>query len=192
MARLDQTHILNDLDQGYNSKNFADFSSSISIVLILRPLLTNLFKASLFLVALALCSSCSEGDPAEFNIQDYKGKWLVLNYWAIWCGPCEEEMPELNELQKSYADELTVLGVNYDDKKGEELLKDIRSIGMEFGYLESNPANQLKLSRPEGLPVTYLFSPDGVLAAKLVGPQSQSDILERIASLGGSLMNGDK
>lgn len=149
---------------------------------------------SLLLALLLITSACGNEDKhasrvqsSGFDIEDYEGKWLILNYWATWCGPCKEEIPELNLLQERYREQLTVLGVNYDNKQGEQLQKDIEFMGIKFGYIENNPAKQLKLSRPEGLPVTYLFSPDSNLAAKLVGPQSEEDIVNRINLLGGSL-----
>lgn len=140
----------------------------------------------LFLAGTSLYSCSQQEDPnlgKTFNLADYAGKWLIINYWAIWCGPCVKEIPDLNELQREYKDQLTVLGVNYDKKVGEDLLADIRAIGMEFDYIEKNPADVLKLSRPEGLPVTYLFSPQGKLEAKLVGPQTKAELLARIERL---------
>lgn len=157
-----------------------------------RPISISLLFLLLASISLSSCSQPEDSNLDDtFNIGDYAGKWLIINYWAIWCGPCAKEMPELNDLQREYKDQLTVLGVNYDKKIGEDLLADIRAIGMEFDYIERNPADVLKLSRPEGLPVTYLFSPQGKLEAKLVGPQTKAALLTRIERLTTELTKTD-
>ena len=166
------------------AKNFRNFRPDMSRNTAPASPIFSMSKLASFLSLALLLSACIDQPgthkDAVFDLSQYQGKWLVINYWAIWCSPCADEMPELNALQREHEKTLTVLGVNYDEKTGEELLADIRAIGMEFDYVEKNPANVLRLSRPEGLPVTYLFSPEGELAAKLVGPQTKAEILQRI------------
>lgn len=134
---------------------------------------------------IALLFACSREDASTdgFNLEDYKGEWLIINYWATWCGPCLKEIPELNTLAKTHQGEISVLGVNYDKNTGEQLTQDIAMMGIEFETLEKDPAAVLKLSRPEGLPVTYLYNPEGEMAAKLVGPQTSASLLARIELL---------
>lgn len=141
-------------------------------------------KALLLLLAVTLLlSACRSSDESGtgFILDEYRGKWIILNYWATWCAPCIKEIPELNALAKS--GEFAVLGFNYDEKSGAELDKEIEMMGIEFETLKENPADALSLSRPEGLPVTYLFDTEGKLAAKLVGPQTEKQLRDRIASL---------
>lgn len=126
--------------------------------------------------ALTACKPSTEG----FDIDNHRGKWVVLNYWAEWCAPCIEEIPELNALSRNHPDQLVVLGVNFDRIIGEELESLVHRMRILYPNLPVDPASQLKLARPSGLPTTYLFSPDGELAAKLVGPQTENDILARI------------
>lgn len=150
---------------------------------------TALFKATSFVVVLIL-SACSDHDPqkstsdansaAEFDIDNYQGKWVLINYWAEWCAPCIKEIPELNKLDAEHAADLDVIAVNFDRVKGEELKQLSARMGIEFESLENDPADILRLSRPNSLPTTYLFNPEGELAAKLVGPQTAESLLERI------------
>jgi len=134
-------------------------------------------------VGLLLACDGNDSSASGFNLEDYKGEWLIINYWATWCGPCLKEIPELNTLAKTHQGEISVLGVNYDRNTGEQLTQDIATMGIEFETLEKDPAAMLKLSRPEGLPVTYLYNPKGDMAAKLVGPQTSESLLARIAML---------
>lgn len=150
---------------------------------------TALFKATSLVLVLML-SACGDHDPqkltsdansaTEFDIDNYQGKWVLINYWAEWCAPCIKEIPELNKLDAEHAADLDVIAVNFDRVKGEELTQLSARMGIEFESLENDPADILRLSRPNSLPTTYLFNPEGGLAAKLVGPQTAESLLERI------------
>jgi thiol-disulfide isomerase/thioredoxin len=138
----------------------------------------------LFLSLILLLSSCGLADKnadmaAEFSLDNYKGKWLILNYWAEWCAPCIKEIPELNELNTAYSNDLDVVAVNFDHIKGQALIDLAARMKIDFDVLEQDPANILRLSRPASLPTTYLFGRDGKLYAKLVGPQTIESILKQ-------------
>ena len=60
--------------------------------------------------------------------------WTVVNYWAVWCKPCREEIPELNELNKDA--DIQVLGVNFDRKAGDALAVDSEALGLDFRNIE--------------------------------------------------------
>lgn len=111
-----------------------------------------------------------ESDPLPGS-----GQWRIINYWAIWCAPCREEIPELNELDRST--ELVVLAVNYDGKTGEELASQAAEMGISFALLEEDPRVALNVARPKVLPTTLLVSPDGHVTDTLVGPQTREGLL---------------
>ncbi len=111
-----------------------------------------------------------ESDPLPGS-----GQWRIINYWAIWCAPCREEIPELNELDRST--ELIVLAVNYDGKTGEELASQAAEMGISFALLEEDPRVTLNVARPKVLPTTLLVSPDGHVTDTLVGPQTREGLL---------------
>ena len=104
------------------------------------------------------------------------GSWRVVNYWAIWCTPCREEIPELNRLAER--DDITVLGVNFDAKQGESLAADSRELGIQFPTID-DPTGLLGIARPDKLPTTLIIDPDDNVVATLVGPQTEEG-LERI------------
>lgn len=111
-----------------------------------------------------------ESDPLPGN-----GQWRIINYWAIWCAPCREEIPELNELDRST--KLVVLAVNYDGKTGDELASQAAEMGITFALLEQDPRATLSVARPKVLPTTLLVSPDGQVTDTLVGPQTREGLL---------------
>ena len=129
---------------------------------------------------LSSCGQSSEdSSAAEFSMESYKGKWLILNYWAEWCAPCIKEIPELNTLDSDYSEDLDVLAVNFDHIKGQALIDLTKRMGIDFDFVEQDPADILRLSRPASLPTTYIFGRDGKLHAKLVGPQTIASILKQ-------------
>ena len=104
-------------------------------------------------------------------------QWNVINYWAIWCKPCREEIPELNQLNQ--IENVVVLGVNFDGKVGEALVSDADDLGIDFDIID-DPAPNLNISRPSVLPTTLVLSPEGTLVATLVGPQTAESIMAYI------------
>jgi len=101
---------------------------------------------------------------------DWSGRWVVINYWAEWCAPCREEIPELNRLDREYGDEVLVLGVNYDGLTGERLSALAEEMGIEFTLLEADPRQRWGEPQPSVLPSTLIVNPQGELDDVLVGP----------------------
>ena len=109
-------------------------------------------------------------------LAEWRGRWLLINYWAEWCAPCRDEIPELNALHHARP-ELTVLGVNYDGVQGDELKALIDRMGIEFPVLAEDPQPHWGYEMPSGLPMTVLIAPDGALHGRLLGPQTQETLL---------------
>ena len=103
------------------------------------------------------------------------GRWRVINYWAIWCAPCREEIPELNALDDRT--ELMVFAVNYDGQNGEALQAQAAEMGITFTLLEQDPGATLGVERPRVLPTTLLVNPQGAVTDTLVGPQTQESLM---------------
>lgn len=114
----------------------------------------------------------AEGSKLAWN--DLRGQWVLVNYWAEWCKPCLEEIPELNELDK--APDITVLGVNFDDVKGEALVNLGKRMGIEYAMLAQDPGPEFKWELPVALPATFVVNPEGNLLEARFGPQTEEDI----------------
>ena len=137
-------------------------------------------KIIIFILILILLPLYMKNKDHSFSINDYKGKWVVINYWAEWCTPCIEEISELNKLNSTYSDYVKVLGVNFDRLEAENLSKAIKKLNINFENLKSDPSDILRISRPSALPTTYIYNTDGELSFKLVGPQTIESILAKI------------
>ncbi len=124
-------------------------------------------------------SACSDNKPASLN--DLKGQWVVVNYWAEWCKPCIKEIPELNALNSQHGD-ITVVGVNFDGVVGEALAEQEDRLGVGFQTLSYDPSTELGIERPKALPTTVILKPSGERLDVLIGPQTEASLLELIRS----------
>lgn len=159
-----------------------------------KLLIRNLLAISLLGLSLAL-AGCAK--PAADQALTTTGasvslagdNWLVVNYWAEWCGPCRHEIPELNELDDALLNDsegspaVTVLGVNYDGLRDQKLADVGERMGIEFAVLADDPRQRWAQESPTVLPSTYLIAPGGEFIETLVGPQTRAGILSRIQSL---------
>ena len=128
-------------------------------------------RLALALISSLMLSGCSS-EPTGI----VPNQWSVIKYWAIWCKPCREEIPELNQLNQ--IENVVGLGVNFDGKVGEALISDADDLGIAFDIID-DPAAYLNISRPSVLPTTLVLSPEGTLAT-LVGPQTAESIMAHI------------
>jgi thiol-disulfide isomerase/thioredoxin len=126
-------------------------------------------------LALSLLACDRQASAPDAKLEDLRGQWVVINYWAQWCKPCIKEIPELNALDQRY-DKVTVLGVNYDGATGAELEQQRQQLGVQFGSLQQDPAAQLGVPRPVVLPTSLILDPNGAVVATLVGPQTEQTL----------------
>lgn len=106
------------------------------------------------------------------NFKDYKGKWLVINYFAPWCKPCIKELPQLNALYLFYKNKIMVFGVSYDTLKNEDIIAFANKTGITFPILTSFPLQKFTTTTIDAIPITFIISPDGKLNKILPGPQT--------------------
>lgn len=131
----------------------------------------------LIILAALLLAACSPPSKQEGPIQladqpAANGRWMVINYWATWCHPCREEIPELNEFARIHAQDVIVYGVNFDGVIEDELLVQANELGIAFNQLRTDPAPQLGYARPTVLPTTMVINPQGEIRARLLGQQT--------------------
>jgi len=134
----------------------------------------------------------AQAEPAEFTLldvqgvkhklSDYRGKWVVVNYWATWCPPCLTEIPELVDFHEERKDnDAVVLGVNFEDISLNALKQFSEEYFMNFPVLRTKPGPNSALGPIPGLPTTYLVSPEGEVVARQVGPVTAVLIADFIA-----------
>lgn len=116
-------------------------------------------------------------DGKTYRLSDFRGKWVLVNYWATWCPPCREELPELEVFHANHKDkDAVVLGVAMERISKERLQKFVDDQFLSYPILMMMPAATTELGRVPGLPTSYLINPQGELAARQVGPVTLEDL----------------
>ena len=117
---------------------------------------------------------------AQVRLADYKGKVILLNFWATWCGPCKVEIPDFVEVYAEYRDRgLEILGVlNLDDPSPDELRAFAAQYKMNYPVLRGTDEFEAAHGPIYGLPTTFLIDRQGGICAKHMGPVNK-EIVER-------------
>jgi len=124
-------------------------------------------------------------DGSRFDLASHRGKWVVVNFWAIWCKPCVKEMPELSALD-AMRDHVEVIGLSYDDAEPDMLRDFLKKHPVVYPIAIVNTLEPPKsFATPRGLPTTYLIGPDGRMVKKFMGPVTAQEIESEIAKAGG-------
>lgn len=112
-----------------------------------------------------------------------EGKVLLVNYWAEWCAPCREEIPELNTFYREHGDRVLVLGINFDQLPAEQVQQQAEKFAIEFPLLAAAPEGRWGQPMPQVLPSTFIIDASGQWRRTLVGPQSAESLAEAVTQV---------
>jgi len=153
--------------------------------ILLNVLLKVLFKTTI-LALLLFASTCPAIDlkltdinGKTYQLQQLKGKWLVLNYWATWCPPCRDELPMLVDYDNEHKN-VMVIGINYEPGiEMDDLRKFVDEYFISFPTIVADRKIIKTFGSPTGLPMTVFIDPDGKVVKKYVGMLNEA-LLNRI------------
>jgi thiol-disulfide isomerase/thioredoxin len=129
------------------------------------------------LVATAVDMPLTAVNGSKVNLNQYQGRWLVVNYWATWCPPCIVEMPELQSFHDEYADKgAMVIGINVENISKQQLVTFLDDYFITYPNFVAGPTQQSELGLIPGLPTTFMVSPEGEVVARQVGPVTREMI----------------
>lgn len=100
---------------------------------------------------------------------DWAGKVVLVNFWATWCPPCREEIPELIELKKQYGDRLQIIGISEDDDPPQKVLKFAQQKGMSYPIVMATPELIAAYGGVPALPTSFLVDTQGRVVQKHSG-----------------------
>ncbi|HVM74463.1 MAG TPA: TlpA disulfide reductase family protein [Candidatus Saccharimonadales bacterium] len=108
-------------------------------------------------------------DGKEVTVDAYKGKVVLLNFWATWCGPCRAEIPSLIELQKKYKDQMQILGMNVDDDDETQVRAVVQGEGINYPVALTPPDVRMEYGGISALPTVFIINTEGRVVQKHVG-----------------------
>lgn len=130
-------------------------------------------------------------DGTTFTVDDKKGKVILLNLWATWCGPCRSEMPTLVKMQDSYRDKnFEIIGLDTDDEPASVInaFKDQMKLNYTLVWSDATLQNELlKVSKFGGIPQSFLIDREGRLRGVFTGAnpgnvQKMADIVATVVN----------
>ena len=108
-------------------------------------------------------------DGKELTLQAYKGKVVLLNFWATWCGPCRAEIPGLIRLQEAYKDRLQIIGMDVDDTNADRLRAFVKEKGINYPVAMTSVPLRLAYGGVGALPTLFVINPESKMVQKHIG-----------------------
>jgi thiol-disulfide isomerase/thioredoxin len=118
----------------------------------------------------------------EQRLQDYRGKWVLVNFWATWCPPCLEEIPDMVALHEAHKNnDLAVIGVALDSTK-ESVIEFVAKYKISYPIVFGNYDLAEQVGEVDVLPTSYLFDPTGKLVSYQQGMVTRESVESYIKS----------
>ena len=125
-----------------------------------------------------------DADGKVVHISDYKGKVVLLDFWATWCGPCKIEIPWFVDLQRKNKDRgFEVLGVSMDEEGWETVKPFLSEMGVNYRVVIGNDSTAQLYGGVDAMPTTFLIDRSGKIAAVHVGLASRKEFVDEVEQL---------
>lgn len=141
-----------------------------------------------FMAMLALVLAAAPAAAAKFTmtdsegkthtLADYRGKWVIVNFWATWCPPCLEEIPDLVAISDARED-VQVLGVAMGYQDPQQVLQFAEGMFVDYPIVLGDEKTARQIGKVVGMPTTFVYDPKGRLAQRYVGKVTREQ-LERV------------
>ncbi len=130
-------------------------------------------------LAPALTGTTLTGD--EFDIDDHRGQWVVVNFFATWCPPCVQEHPELVEFAERNGDEVQLVSVAFDDTEVDKVAQFFAENGGDWPVVTAGASGASLDYGVKKLPESFVIDPSGTVVAKINGGVTADELDQVIA-----------
>lgn len=150
--------------------------------------LRKLFYLIMIVIITLLLTAISKADAApvdfqladingkEHRLSDYRGKWVIVNYWATWCAPCRDEMPDLEKFHQKHKGKAVVIGINMEETTDENIREFIEHFKITYPVLLTEVERRGPLGEITGMPTTFIISPTGEMVKRLLGRLDMQEV----------------
>jgi thiol-disulfide isomerase/thioredoxin len=120
----------------------------------------------------------------RLRLADYRGKVVLVNFWATWCQPCRAEIPDLIKKQREYRDQgLQIVGVTYPPEKSSEVRRFVRQLRINYPVAMGTRASRARFSSSETLPITVVIDRHGVVKDVIEGIMYEDEFEQKVKPL---------
>ena len=131
------------------------------------------------------------GDALAYSLQDlqgnaqhltqYQDQWVIVNFWATWCGPCVREIPELMSFADRHVGSVQVVGIAFEKTPIDEIRSFVARLDVNYPVLIIGEEPLVPMEPLKGLPSTFLVSPEGQVVHSHVGPVTEDELTKWLA-----------
>jgi thiol-disulfide isomerase/thioredoxin len=126
----------------------------------------------------------TDSDGKSHSLSAYRGKWLIVNFWATWCPPCLEEIPDLVAIKEARKD-VDVIGIAMEFQDARQVVQFADGMFVNYPIVLGDRKISQSIGQVDGLPTTFIYDPQGKLAERHVGKITRKQI-ERLIGGGRS------
>ena len=120
----------------------------------------------------------TDADGKSHSLAGYRGKWVIVNFWATWCPPCLEEIPDLVAIKEARKD-VEVIGIAMEFQDAKQVMQFADGMFVNYPIVLGDRKVSNSIGQVDGLPTTFIYDPQGKLAERHVGKITRKQI-ERI------------
>ena len=120
----------------------------------------------------------------DVSLSDFKGKVVVIDFWATWCPPCRKGIPDLISLQKEYKDKVAVIGISLDRENTKAGVPDfVNKMGINYPVVYFNDKVIIDFGGVSAIPTTFIIDQKGNIVKKIIGLYPKSEYEQKIKEL---------
>lgn len=112
----------------------------------------------------------------DVRLSDFRGRPVIINFWATWCPPCKEEMPRIQKFYRRFADRIVVLGIDVGESR-DQVKRFVEKAGFAWTFLLDTDTKVTERYAVFAIPTTFFLDSKGVIHAKYLGPLSEAQLL---------------